>query len=199
MRTLRTLVAVAALAGRCPAVPATALAAASQRVRASALLAGVPFPLAAVELRIHKAQRRLELWSSGRLVKRYAVGLGHRGLGPKRREGDHLTPEGRFYLCTRNERSQFHLFLGLSYPNEAAAARGLQDGTLTKAQHGAILRTLQAGTCPPWNTPLGGAVGIHGGGSSADWTWGCIALENPEIEELWVACPIGSPILIEAQ
>ena len=142
-------------------------------------------------------------WSSGLpgdLVKRYAVGLGHRGLGPKRREGDHLTPEGRFYLCTRNERSQFHLFLGLSYPDEAAAARGLQGGTSSRRP--SMARSSgpsRRGPALPGTRALGGAVGIHGGGASADWTWGCIALENPEIEELWVACPIGSPILIEAQ
>jgi len=203
MQALRMLLVAAGIVGSNPSVPAAvspaALAAASRRLEAGALQAGVPFPLAGVEIRIHKAAHRLELWSSGKLVKGYDVGLGHRGLADKRREGDHLTPEGRFHLCSRNERSQFHLFLGISYPHPEAAARGLREGLISKAERAAILRSHRAKACPPWGTRLGGAVGIHGGGASADWTWGCIALENPEIEELWVACPLGTPIAIEAQ
>jgi murein L,D-transpeptidase YafK len=183
----------------CAAASPKSLEAAVQRVRAEALRVGIPYPLAAPELRVHKAPHRLELWSSGKQVKLYNVGLGDRGLADKRQQGDHLTPEGRFYISTRNERSQFHLFLGLSYPHEAAITRGLQDGLITKAQHAALLQSLRSKACPAWNTRLGGAVGIHGGGSSADWTWGCIALEDAEIEELWVACPIGSAVLIEPE
>ncbi len=176
-----------------------ALEAAAQRLQASAKAAGVPFPLASVEVRIHKAPHVLELWSAGKLVKSYTVGLGHRGLADKRRQGDHLTPEGRFYVCNRNERSAFHLFLGLSYPHEAAAHRGLQAGLINRRQHDSILRSLRSGRQPLWETALGGAVGIHGGGSTSDWTWGCIALEDTEIDELWTACPLGTPVLIEAQ
>lgn len=183
----------------CSAATPTDLKAAAQRVKDSALQAGVSFPLRGVEIRIHKAPHQLELLSGGKLVRRYAVGLGHNGLADKRRQGDHLTPEGRFYVCNRNERSQFHLFLGISYPGEGAAARGLKEGLITKAQHDAILRALRNKACPSWNTRLGGTVGIHGGGSSADWTWGCIALEDAEIEELWTACPVGTPILITAE
>ena len=172
---------------------------AAQRVEAMVVQAGLSLPLDAQEIRIHKKPHALELWASGRLVKRYRVGLGHRGLADKQREGDHLTPEGHFYICNRNERSQFHLFLGLSYPGEAAADRGLKAGLITKAQRDSILRSLRVKTCPPWNTRLGGVVGIHGGGSGADWTWGCIALEDSEIEELWIACPVGTPVVIEQE
>lgn len=183
----------------CPAASPKDLLAAAQRIKAAALEVGVSFPLSAVEIRIHKAPHQLELLSGGKLVRRYAVGLGHNGLTDKQRQGDHLTPEGRFYVCNRNEQSQFHLFLGVSYPGEDAAARGLKAGLITKAQHDAILRALRNKACPSWNTRLGGTVGIHGGGSSADWTWGCIALEDAEIEELWTACPVGTPILITAE
>lgn len=197
MRAISALLAIITIRCICLAASPTSLEAASQRIRASALHAGVPFPLSAVEIRIHKAPHQLELWSSGRLVKQYDVGLGLRGLMDKQRQGDHLTPEGRFFICNRNERSQFHLFLGISYPHEAAAARGLREGLITRSQHDAILRSLRNETCPTWNTRLGGTVGIHGGGSSADWTWGCIALEDSGIEELWVSCPVGSPVFIE--
>jgi murein L,D-transpeptidase YafK len=173
--------------------------AASQRVETMVAQAGLSLPLVGQEIRIHKLPHTLELWVSGKLVKRYRVGLGHRGLADKRRQGDHLTPEGRFYLCNRNEQSQFHLFLGLSYPHAEAAERGLNAGLISQTQHDSILRSLRNRACPPWNTRLGGTVGIHGGGSGADWTWGCIALEDSEIEELWIACPLGTPVVIEPE
>ena len=173
------------------------LVGAALRVKAAAIQAQLPFPLSSPEIHIHKAAHQLELWASGKPLKQYSVGLGHRGLADKVREGDHLTPEGRFYVCNRNERSQFHLFLGLSYPNAIAAERGLKDRLITRAQRDRIQEALRRKACPLWNTHLGGAVGIHGGGSGADWTWGCVALENSEIEELWVACPLGTPIVVD--
>jgi len=170
---------------------------ARERVRNLATSAHVAFPIASPEIRVFKADHRLELWASGKRIKSYRVGLGHRGLADKRMQGDHLTPEGRYFLCVRQAQSAFHLFLGISYPGEAAAERGLKGGLITKAQHDRILTTLKRKGCPPWETKLGGTVGIHGGGSSADWTWGCIALDDPGIEELWVACPVGTPITIK--
>lgn len=167
------------------------LAAARRRVAAFAVL-----PLRAPALVIRKADRVLELWEGSRRLKTYPVALGHRGLADKRREGDHLTPEGRFRVCSRNAQSRFHLFLGLDYPGEAAARRGLEEGHISKSQHDAILQSHRAGACPPWNTSLGGAVGIHGGGIGSDWTWGCIALEDADIEDLWIACPVGTPVEI---
>lgn len=196
---MRMLLALILTASAWASTTQAALQAATQRLRAAAGSVGVAFPLGKVEVRIHKEPHRLELWSGGQLVKTYATGLGHRGLADKLRQGDHLTPEGRFYICNRNAQSAFHLFLGLSYPNEAAADRGLRTGLITRSQRDAILRALRGGGQPSWSTGLGGAVGIHGGGSSADWTWGCIAVEDAEIEELWVACPLGTPVVIEAR
>lgn len=167
------------------------------RLQRVAQSAGIPFPFLNPELRIGKSAHRLELWASGKKLKEYPVGLGHRGLADKVRSGDHLTPEGHFFICNKNEQSQFHLFLGISYPNESAATRGMKAGLITKIERDQILRSLRNKSCPSWNTKLGGTVGIHGGGSNSDWTWGCIALENPDIEELWVACGIGTPVIIE--
>jgi len=173
------------------------LQAAEVRVRTLASAASVPFPLRAPELRVFKAARRLELWASGKPLKAYAVGLGLAPEGDKVREGDFKTPEGRLYVCTRNEVSKYHLFLGLSYPGPDDAARGLRDGLITKAQHSAILDAHRRRARPPWDTQLGGIVGIHGHGAASDWTWGCVALEDAAIEELWAACPLGTPVLIE--
>lgn len=159
---------------------------------------GLALPLVQAELYVLKAERRLELWASGKRLKTYRVGLGLAPEGDKTREGDHRTPEGRFYVCTRNHVSKYHRFLGLSYPDGNAAKRGLKEGLITETQAAAIRAAQRKGQRPPWDTPLGGVVGIHGHGASSDWTWGCVALEDGDIEELWEACPLGTPVLIEA-
>jgi hypothetical protein len=68
---------------------------------------------------------------------------------------------------------------------------------ITRAEHEAILAAHRERRCPPWKTALGGEVGIHGGGVGRDWTLGCIALENRDVDELWQALPLGTPVLIE--
>jgi murein L,D-transpeptidase YafK len=145
---------------------------------------------------IRKRARELWLFDGAALRKRYRVVLG-RGEGDKEREGDRRTPEGMFYVCTRNDQSRFHKFLGLSYPGPSDAARGLKAGMITRAEHEAILAAHRERRCPPWKTALGGEVGIHGGGVGRDWTLGCIALENRDVDELWQALPLGTPVLIE--
>lgn len=175
---------------------AARLRAAEVRVRTLAATASVPFPLVQPELRVFKAAHRLELWASGRLLKTYPIGLGAAPELDKEREGDHRTPEGRLYVCTRNEISKFHLFLGLSYPGPEDAARGLRDKLITRAQHDAILDAHRRKARPPWDTKLGGTVGIHGHGAGSDWTWGCVALEDEAIEELWAACPMGTVVVV---
>ncbi len=173
------------------------LRAAEGRVRTLAAAAAVAFPLKDTELRVFKVAHRLELWASGKRIQSYPVGLGAAPELDKVGEGDHRTPEGRLYICTRNDISKYHLFLGLSYPQPEDAARGLKEGLISKAQHAAILDAHRRKARPPWDTKLGGLVGIHGHGASRDWTWGCVALEDNAIEELWVACPLGTPVLIE--
>jgi murein L,D-transpeptidase YafK len=125
------------------------------------------------------------------------VALGGAPVGAKRREGDLRTPEGDYFVCTRNERSRYHLFLGLSYPNASDADAGLTAGIISRMQRDEIARRISAGEAPPWDTPLGGAVGIHGSGAGRDWTLGCIALENSDVDRLWQACPLGTPVRIE--
>lgn len=159
--------------------------------------AGVAYPLPSPRVVVRKAYRRLQLYEGGILVKEYPIGLGRRPGGDKDREGDGRTPDGRFTVCTRVERSQFRHFLGLSYPDPAHARPALASRRITPAQAAAIRRAFDRGEQPPWDTPLGGAVGIHGGGSGADWTLGCIALDNPAVDELFAALPLGTPVRIE--
>ena len=154
-------------------------------------------PLRSPKIIVKKARRQLLLYSDGRLVRTYRVGLGLSPSGDKVREGDRRTPEGEFYIFTKNDKSAFYLSLGLSYPNAAHAERGLRDGLITRAQYDAIISALRAKKAPPQNTPLGGDIYIHGNGAGSDWTWGCVALENENIRELFDAVSVGTPVTIE--
>jgi murein L,D-transpeptidase YafK len=154
-------------------------------------------PLIDPKIVIKKSQRQLLLFSKGKLVRTYRIGLGLSPLGDKVRAGDRRTPEGEFYVFTKNEKSAFYLSLGLSYPNAAHAARGLRDGLITRTQYDAIMRALRAKKAPPQNTRLGGDIYIHGNGAQSDWTWGCAALENENIRELFDAVSVGTPVVIE--
>jgi len=167
--------------------------------RRDALLArlGLAEAPGALSIVVRKAQRRLTLDGDGRELLRCRVGLGTSPVGVKGRRGDGRTPEGTYRICTRNPHSQFHLFLGLNYPNEADADRGLAARLISSAQHRLLVRAAREGGKPSWETALGGTVGIHGNGSDQDWTLGCIALDDADIETLWGLCPIGTPVTIE--
>ena len=154
-------------------------------------------PLTKPKLLVKKGRRELLLYSNGKLVRTYHVGLGLSPVGDKVRAGDRRTPEGDFYIFTKNDKSAFYLSLGLSYPNAPHAERGLRDGLINRSQYEAIMKALKTGKAPPQNTRLGGDIYIHGHGSSSDWTWGCVALENEDIRELFDAVNVGTPVVIE--
>ena len=157
----------------------------------------LPGTIGSPRIVVHKARRQLLLYSGETLLKTYRIGLGQRPVPPKERQGDLATPEGRYLVCRKNPRSEFTLSLGLTYPNEADADRGLAAGLVTKEQHQRIVAAARAGTCPPWDTPLGGEIFIHGSGSSTDWTWGCVALDDDDVRELYPRIPVGTPVVIE--
>jgi murein L,D-transpeptidase YafK len=156
--------------------------------------AGVRYPPPAPRVVVRKAPRVLTLYSGETPLKEYRIALGREPAADKVREGDGRTPHGEFYVCTRLEKSRFRRFLGISYPDPDDARRGLESGLVTRAQHDAILRAHQRKRQPPWDTVLGGAVGIHGGGTSADWTLGCVAVENEAVDELFAVLPLGTPV-----
>jgi murein L,D-transpeptidase YafK len=85
----------------------------------------------------------------------------------------------------------------VSYPNVEDADRGLRDGLITKAQHDAIVDAQRRKVAPPQYTRLGGLIYIHGNGSSSDWTWGCVALENEHMKELFDSVSVGTPVTIK--
>lgn len=160
--------------------------------------APLKLPLAAPKVVINKTQRRLTLYDDGRVVREYRVALGRSPVEDKARQGDMRTPEGEFYVFTKNEKSAFYLSLGLSYPNIEDAERGLRDGLINDAQYRRIVRAIRRKAAPPMNTPLGGDIYIHGGGvTGIDWTFGCTALEDTDIKELFDAVPVGTTVVIE--
>jgi murein L,D-transpeptidase YafK len=159
------------------------------RVLTACLLGGIVAaqsgiaPLRADRVLVLKKERALQLLSQGKVIKSYKVALGGDPVGPKTRQGDHRTPEGIYVLDSRNEHSQFHKSIHISYPSG-------RDRTAARAH----------GVSP------GGDVFVHGlpngygwiGAShrAKDWTDGCIAVTNEEIEEIWKAVRDGTPIEI---
>jgi murein L,D-transpeptidase YafK len=130
---------------------------------------------------VSKTNRVLALMNGAETLKRYEVHLGFAPEGHKLRSGDGRTPEGRYYIDRRNPRSDFFLSLGVSYPNAIDIARARAMGVRP-----------------------GGDIFIHGGPTRAadrrkkDWTAGCIAVSDQEMEEIWSMVPTGIPITILA-
>ena len=145
---------------------------------------------------INKTKRRLEFYRGKELVRAYDIGLGFSPNGDKVKEGDGKTPEGKYAIVVKNPKSKFYLSLGLNYPNRDDATGALMDGRITLEQFNAIDHALSNGKPPPWDTPLGGEIFIHGHGAHADWTRGCIALRDADVQELYAMVEIGTEVVI---
>jgi murein L,D-transpeptidase YafK len=145
--------------------------------------AAVAAPNQADKIVILKSARSMTLFSGGKVLKIYKVALGSAPVGPKRVEGDHKTPEGNYVIDAKNPHSQFHLSLHISYPSAADRE-----------------------TARSMGRPPGGAIMIHGLAKTfaylgplhrqTDWTDGCIAITNAEIEEIWTLVPVGTSVEI---
>lgn len=150
----------------------------------------------ATRIEVHKAKRQLLLVSGERTVRQYRIALGLNPVGAKERVGDRRTPEGTYYICNKNPHSRYYKSLQISYPGEGDAERGFLMGLITKNQRTRIIAALNRRGIPLSNTRLGGDIFIHGRGSKPDWTWGCVALDDPDMLELYDAVPVGTPVLI---
>jgi len=125
----------------------------------------------------------MTLLSGAKVLKTYKVALGSVPVSPKRVEGDHKTPEGNYIIDAKNAHSQFHLSLHISYPSAADQQRARAMGARP-----------------------GGAIMIHGLAApfaylgplhrQTDWTDGCVAVTNAEIEEIWKLVPVGTKVEI---
>ncbi len=151
------------------------------------LLAAVPVATVAEspadQIVIVKSKRTLTLLRGGNVLKTYKVALGAQPLGAKDRQGDHKTPEGKYFIDAKKNPSRFYLALHISYPNAADRANARKLGL-----------------------SAGGDVEIHGLGKEfgyvgsahrlRDWTDGCVAVTNEEIEEIFRLVPVGTPVEI---
>jgi murein L,D-transpeptidase YafK len=170
---------------------------------------------------VAKQARQLSVWSGSALERTYAIVLGRNSSADKSVEGDQATPLGEFYICAKNPRSKYFLSLCISYPNAEDAERGLAAGLIGTDEHGQILDAIRARRMPPQHTRLGGEIyipghGIHGHGipghgghnesrgghgapidfSQKDWTRGCIALSNDDMQDLYDRVAIGTAVSI---
>ena len=146
---------------------------------------------------VTKSMRRLALCSGSTLVQTYCVGLGSSPVLDKEREGDRRTPEGIFYMPRRIPNSSYYKAFLLSYPDSDDASRGFASGLITRSERDAINAAQAARREPPQQTNLGGLIEIHGRGSSSDWTWGCIAMDDAAIDVLWGVLQVGDNIVVE--
>ena len=123
------------------------------------------------------------------------IAIGRAGTTADKKQGDNKTPIGEFHLVRIASKTPFHRFFGIDYPTAAHAKRALRAGTIGLEDYIEIYRAIRAQAIPPQETPLGGYVGIHGLGEGEpaiherlNWTQGCIALTNQQIDDLskWV-------------
>ena len=126
---------------------------------------------------VQKERRQMFLMNENNVLKRYDIDLGFSPVGHKQIEGDGKTPEGAYFIDRKNPNSRFHLSIGISYPNTKDRARARALGR-----------------------PPGGDIFIHGTPSLArnknDWTWGCLAVTNSEMDDIYAMVNVGTPIYL---
>ncbi|HUI27350.1 MAG TPA: L,D-transpeptidase [Candidatus Kryptonia bacterium] len=151
-------------------------------------------------LEIWKGKREMWLKQNGRVVRKFRISLGAEPGATKIQRGDGRTPVGTYYVSDKRANSPFHRFLGISYPNIDDAERGFAEHLISADQWADILFANLRHQPPPAHTALGGRVGIHGlGGRRAegiDWTAGCIAVSDADIDYLFRVVPVGAPVRI---
>lgn len=132
--------------------------------------------------------------------------FGSGGVGVKHKRGDNVTPKGVYTIGWNNAKSSFRNFFGLTYPSIQDAENGLKHKLINADEYQAIVKAQQEHKVPPQNTALGGAVGIHGLGTpirrllkhrTSNWTEGCVALTNQQIDELAMYVKTGMFVVID--
>lgn len=131
------------------------------------------------------------------------IAVGRYGTSVEKRRGDNKTPLGRFRIIKIHRETNFHRFVGLDYPGIEHAEKGRQEGVISQRELQAILRAHRLGTPPPQHTALGGNIGIHGLGrgdphlhETMNWTRGCVALTDEQVDALLSWARIGMTVEI---
>ena len=146
------------------------------------------------QILISKKNNELVLEKEGQIIKKYHIASGKGGKGTKRRRGDSKTPLGVYRIADFKENSRFYYFIQLDYPNLIDAWYGYKNKTIDADEFKRIAAAYKNREKPPQDTELGGFIGIHGLGETNEekltihkeinWTEGCIALTNEEINDL---------------
>ena len=133
-----------------------------------------------------------------------SVALGRAPAGAKQARGDQRTPEGNYSVSGPARRSRFHRLIPIDYPSRRDADSALERGTITASEHARIVARRAHDRPPPQDTALGGELGLHGEGlawrgesAGLDWTYGCIAVRDPEIDFLAQRVRLGTPVWIQ--
>ena len=159
------------------------------------------------DIEISKSDQQLLILEGDKTIKQYRVAFGKGGKGTKRVLGDKKTPVGVYKIIDFKSNSKFHLFMQLDYPNLLDAWYGYKNEVISAQDFKSIATAFKTKQKPPQDTPLGGYIGIHGLGDITEqrilihegfnWTEGCIALTNEQINDLRQYVSIGTKVIIK--
>ncbi len=158
-------------------------------------------------MEIIKDKHLLRVKDGDTTVKEYKCSVGKGGLGKRMIGGDNKTPAGVYHVVAMNSTSHFHFFIYLGYPDTQDAFDGLKSGLISKKEFTRIKEAEIKCEVPPSDTNLGGVIGIHGLKNGLewlghlhllwDWTKGCIAVTDSEIDEIKTFCKVGTVVVIK--
>ncbi|MCI0510408.1 L,D-transpeptidase-like protein [Chromohalobacter marismortui] len=172
------------------------------------LVVGGSYALAAADdevwVLIDESTATLDIYRGDTRIERFEpVSLGRGGAARLRLKGSEMTPTGEFHINRINRDSKFRTFLGLNYPKLETARRALRAGVMSPTEYADFQEAYYRNGTPPQNTVLGGYIGIHGLGAGDpeihrlfNWTEGCVAVTNDQIDELTRLVSIGTRVVI---
>jgi uncharacterized protein YijF (DUF1287 family) len=154
-------------------------------------------------IKVWKRERKLFLIKGDTVIQSFRIALGaDNPVGNKVKRGDGATPEGRYFIAELDGSPEAGRYgarsMRLSYPSADDARRALREHLIDKSTYLGIVRAVRAGEVPPQHTALGGSIRIHGGGSSKDWTLGCIALDDRDVTTLYASISKGTRVDVYA-
>lgn len=157
-----------------------------------------------VKLLIDTRSATLTVLEEGAVIQQFDnIAIGRFGTTRYKKRGDNRTPLGTFRIGWITQNTRYHRFMGIDYPDMQTASRALFDGTIDFSLWERVRRDVDAGKTPSQKTPLGGYLGIHGVGQGEievhrqfNWTNGCIALTNEQIDRLAEWVTVGTEVEI---
>ncbi len=147
-------------------------------------------------IEVYKSKKELIFFDEAGEKQVYKIGIGKNEVGQKKLRNDMKTPEGVYRVCVKNDKSKFHLSLGINYPNLKDAEYALQDKRITQEQFISIQKSIKEHGGSDWSTPIGGEIYIHGGLEDKPWSEGCVRMFNKDIEDVYSKIKIGTQVTI---